>query len=165
MVMENINDANAPNYHNGIFDRCVRCCVCHGGRCGVGFSAGTKWPLTQARVTGRPKDGAFLAVGSHGVFHVQLCSRRCILTALIHVGTITSLIDSLCRVRTAVTVRYRRRRLERKATHLSVESFVRASQGVWRHESGVRAKSAKRMSSPSRPRPDQSTQPTALSWQ
>ena len=159
--MENINDANAPNYHNGIFDRCVRCCVCHGGRCGVGFSAGTKWPLTQARVTGRPKGGAFLAVGSHGVFHVQLCSRRCILTALIHVGTITSLIDSLCRVRTAVTVRYRRRRL----THLSVESFVRASQGVWRHESGVRAKSAKRMSSPSRPRPDQSTQPTALSWQ
>ena len=61
---------------------------------GVGgrrVSAGTKWPLIQARVPGRPKGCAFLAVGSHGVFHVQLCSRRCILTELTRASTITRL--------------------------------------------------------------------------
>src|SRR5262245_53910958 len=38
-----------------------------------------------------PKGGAFLAVGYPGVIHVPLYSRRCLLTALTPVGTITSL--------------------------------------------------------------------------
>ena len=58
---------------------------------GCRVSVGTKRPLTKARVTGRPKDGASLAVGSPGVFHVQLCSRRCIITELACASTITSL--------------------------------------------------------------------------
>ena len=58
---------------------------------GCRVSVGTKRPLTKARVTGRPKDGASLAVGSPGVFHVQLCSRRYILTELACASTITSL--------------------------------------------------------------------------
>jgi hypothetical protein len=58
---------------------------------GCRVSVGTKRPLTKAHVTGRPKDGAFLAVGSPGVFHVQLCSRRCILTELARASTITNL--------------------------------------------------------------------------
>jgi len=58
---------------------------------GCRVSVGTKRPLTEARVTGRPKDGAFLAVGSPGVFHVQLCSRHYILTELTRASTITSL--------------------------------------------------------------------------
>src|SRR5215472_6301052 len=54
---------------------------------GCRVSVGTKWPLTRVRVTGRPKDGAFLAVGSPRVFHVQLCSRHYILTELTRAST------------------------------------------------------------------------------
>jgi hypothetical protein len=56
---------------------------------GCRVSAGTKRPLTKARVPGRPKGGAFLAVGYPGVFHVPLRSRRGILTEV--VSTITTI--------------------------------------------------------------------------
>ena len=59
---------------------------------GVPVSVGTKWPLTKARVTGRPKDGAFPAVGSPGVFHVQLCSLRWILIEFTRVSTLSSFV-------------------------------------------------------------------------
>jgi hypothetical protein len=50
-------------------------------------SVGTKRPPTQARELGRPKGGAFLAVGYPGVIHVPLYSRHCLLTALTSVST------------------------------------------------------------------------------
>ena len=70
--------------------------------------AGIKWPLTQARVPGRPKGGVFLVVGSPGAFHVPLYGRPCILPELTRVSTITSLpIDRPDKPAASLKVGYR----------------------------------------------------------
>jgi hypothetical protein len=60
---------------------------------GVSGSAGTKRPQKKARVPGRPKGGAFLAVGYPGVMHAPLHSRCCLRTELTRVSTSTITID------------------------------------------------------------------------
>ena len=63
------------------------------GMAGVGAGvSGFSWnqaAAEKARVPGRPKGGAFLAVAYPGVIHVPLHSRCCLRTELTRVSTIT----------------------------------------------------------------------------